>query len=159
MSHIDDLLYFEEGYTQWVIYDSLGYPTIGIGKKLGPKYTPLDVYNFNVPLDVAKAWVTADCKGLVYNLQNDARTKEAWNHCNEARQDVLIAMSYQLGFEGVCGFHNMLSAIEADDFQRAHDEMIDSVWHGQTENRCEREADVMELGTYKPYEGLIKLSS
>lgn len=152
MSRIDDILYFEEGYREHVYYDSEGFPTIGIGKRIGEQYAPLSHFTFTVSLEVAKFWVKDDCKEIIYNLENDARTEAAWSMCNEPRQDMLISMAYQLGFDGLCDFDNMLAALELGDFEQAHNEMLQSVWHSQTEARCEREADVMLEGTYDPYQ-------
>jgi GH24 family phage-related lysozyme (muramidase) len=155
MSQIDDILYFEEGYRRSAYYDSLSYPTIGIGKKLGPQYTPLDVYQFDVPVDVAKAWVSDDCLQIANLIANDQRTAGAWSHCNDARQDMMVAMAYQLGFGGLCKFKKTLNAIENENWQEAHDQMLDSLWHKQTPERCEREANVMLHGTYDTYDGLL----
>ena len=65
---------------------------------------------------------------------------------NDARKIVLINMLYQLGLQGVKRFKNMRKAIVDKDWQKAGEEMLDSKWHKQTPNRCERLAKIMREG-------------
>jgi len=74
------------------------------------------------------------------------RFTELLTHLNHARLVVLICMIYQLGFSGVLGFHRMLEAILAEDWDKAAAEMIDSKWHQQTAGRAERMAEIMRKG-------------
>lgn len=58
-----------------------------------------------------------------------------WNELNDARQNVLIEMVYQMGMgsakerKGVKGFVEMLKAIRVKDWDRAYEEGLDSDWH------------------------------
>ena len=60
---------------------------------------------------------------------------------NETVVEVLAEMVYQMGVRGVQGFRRMLRALEAGEYRKAADEMLDSQWHQQTKLRCERAAD------------------
>jgi lysozyme len=59
----------------------------------------------------------------------------------ETRQDALIEMAYQLGIGGLMRFKKMWAAIEAKDFENAHDEALDSKWAKQTPKRAIRVAN------------------
>ena len=155
LSQLSKILRFEEGIENYPYYDSLGYPTIGVGKKIGSKHTLLEVYDFSIPDDVAEFWVNSECKDLAHIISTDNRTKNSWNNCNDARKDMLISMAYQMGFEGLCKFVNMLAAINIEDFDNAANEMLDSRWDKQMPNRSERHSKVMRSGLYDTYNGLI----
>ncbi len=51
---ITQLLTYEEGYRKLPYLCSEGYPTIGIGKRIGSKGASLDSYRFTLPLTVAQ---------------------------------------------------------------------------------------------------------
>ena len=61
----------------------------------------------------------------------------------QSRQEVLFNMAYQLGVNGLLKFKNMWSAIEARDYNKAADEMLDSRWYTQTPNRAKKLSDIM----------------
>jgi len=67
-------------------------------------------------------------------------------HLNEKRILILIEMIYQLGVGGVSNFKNFRKACIAEDWEKAADEMLDSRWHKQTPNRCERLAKEFREG-------------
>ena len=58
-------------------------------------------------------------------------------------KNIVTEMVFQLGTQGVRNFKNMLSALEARDYQRASAEMLDSRWNVQTPNRCQSLAKIM----------------
>jgi len=74
-----------------------------------------------------------------------AETFIVYEFLNEARRGVLIEMVFQMGSR-VRKFRRFLAAALAGDFERAHDEMLDSKWHDQTPARCERLALIMLEG-------------
>jgi lysozyme len=65
------------------------------------------------------------------------------------RQGVIVCMLFQLGARGVSGFRKMLAAIARKDYQGAADEMLDSDWHKDTPERCERMAAIMRSGEWQ----------
>lgn len=65
------------------------------------------------------------------------------------RQGVIICMLHQLGARGVSNFRKMLDALSRSDYDAAADEMLDSDWHKQTKERCERMAHVMRTGEWQ----------
>jgi len=64
----------------------------------------------------------------------------------EARQHVLIGMTFNLGFAGLLDFKKMLAAVEAADFDRAAAEMLDSKWARQVGTRAATLAKMMKEG-------------
>ena len=65
---------------------------------------------------------------------------------SEARTGVLVEMAFNLGFPRFQTFVKMLAAIEARDYEKAADEMLDSKWAKQVKGRAETLAEVMRTG-------------
>ena len=57
--------------------------------------------------------------------------------------EVIYEMCYQLGINGVSKFKNMLKHLEAENFEKASVEMLDSLWAKQTPARANRLADIV----------------
>lgn len=65
---------------------------------------------------------------------------------DDVRQGVIIEMIFQLGVAGVQGFPKMIAEIREKDYNIAAKEMLNSVWHSQTPDRCEELANLMLNG-------------
>lgn len=65
---------------------------------------------------------------------------------NEARRGVLIEMIFQMGAKGVSKFVKFLDAAAEGDWQKAHDELLDSLWAKQTPERAEKLAKIFLKG-------------
>lgn len=85
-------------------------------------------------LDVADA--IADLKHLIPN----------WATLSPNRQAALASMRYQLGGQGLRGFHKFLNAISAGQFDIAGAEMLNSTWAQQTPSRAKEDHDLIVLG-------------
>ncbi len=146
------LLTFEEGYRESAYYCSEGYPTIGIGKRIGSKGASLDSYRFTLPLTVAQDWLEEETDVLVKRMQ-----KYSWfNGLNADRQAIILSMAYQLGVAGLFMFQNMIRAIEAEEWEQVEVEALDSRWYRQTPKRAVRHAQVLRTGNLmETYKGLI----
>ena len=109
---IEKVLEFEEGYKADPYYCSERYPTIGIGKKIGPKNASLSMYKFTCSREVAYVWLSEELKYIRNSL-----IKHAWYvNLNSDRQDIIKSMSYQLGMSGLLKIKNMIAA-----FKNGHD--------------------------------------
>ena len=53
---------------------------------------------------------------------------------DDVRQGALVNMVFNLGKGGVEGFHNMIAAIKADNWDGAADQAMDSLWYRQLKN-------------------------
>lgn len=152
MSKLFDLLKFEEGYREKAYHCSEGYPTIGIGTKIGPKGSPLSHYTFTVSERVAKVMLDDEVSGIVKSLLG----YHWYTQLDENRQVIIESMAYQMGVSGLLKFRNMIKALEAQDWQLAHDQALDSLWAKQTPKRANRHADVLLTGDLDGvYKGLI----
>lgn len=137
------ILKFEEGYRARPYHCSEGYPTVGIGKRIGPKGADLSLYGFTVPESVADAWLRHE----IIDIAGDIENCFDWVfNLNAARQAVVISMCYQLGFNGFCKFRNTIKHIKEGNFDAAADEMLDSRWARQTPARAKRHAKLMKYG-------------
>ncbi len=127
-----------EGFVPKPYLDSLGKATIGYGHlitdednfELDKEYSKDELLKL-FEKDFEKAQMGADqLVGHIQELHIEAK-------------NVITEMVFQLGTMGVRKFKNMISALEARDYQRASAEMLDSRWHAQTTNRCESLSKIM----------------
>lgn len=147
-SNIIQLLRQEEGVRYTPYLDSLGYPTTGVGFKLGPQGVPLSYYTFSLDDRTIDAWLDA-CIAEVKNLmRTHSSIATALQHCNPARRDILTSMAYQIGGAGLERFNNMLAAIKLEDWDAAAREMLNSTWAKQGADRACRHATVMRTGIW-----------
>lgn len=139
---IEKLLEKEEGYRAEPYYCSQGYPTIGIGKKIGPKDTPLSMYEFTCSREVAYMFLSEELKNICSSL-----LKFRWYvNLNPDRQDIIKSMAYQMGISGLLRFKKMITALEVKHYDKAADEALSSRWARQTPERAKRHADVLKTG-------------
>ena len=139
---ITDLLAYEEGFSDKPYYCSQGYPTIGIGLKIGPKNAPLSNYTFRVSKKVAQAFLEEE----IVKIREAISSYPWFTKSNEARQNILISMAYQMGVKGLLSFTNTLKFIENEHYIEAASNMLKSKWATQTPNRARRHALVMSTG-------------
>jgi len=75
---------------------------------------------------------------LQESIQN-AETLSYFNRLDEDRQNAVIEMIYQLGFNGFRGFIKMNKALGMGDYERAYVEALDSKWYRKdTPGRAKR---------------------
>ena len=116
--------------------DSVGVPTIGIGRNILAR--PITVTDALVD-----AWFQADLADVVTHLT----TVYAWFPAlDKARQSVLIDLCFNLGLHGLMAFENMLAAIIAKNWQRAHDELLHSRAHDEEPARIQEDAQILLTG-------------
>ena len=145
---IISLLNREEGYSEKPYYCSAGYPTIGIGKRIGPKGAPLSQYQFTVSKQLAAVWLSEELQQKVADMSAHANITAAMVACNDARKAILISMAYQMGADGLAKFTNTLKAISEKRWSDAKSGMMNSAWAKQTPNRANRHATQMLTGVW-----------
>ena len=130
----------DEGEKLSVYQDHLGFWTIGVGRLVDPRrgggITPEE---------------------SAYLLKNDITKREAeldsrlpwWRALNEARQGVLLNMSFQLGVTGLLAFRTTLKLVQGGHYQDAAEAMLLSRWADQTPGRAERLAEQMRTGEWQ----------
>jgi lysozyme len=114
--------------------DTLGKLTVGCGHNLDDRGISLKVAMFILDEDVSDT------------LEELDRRLPKWRSLNEPRQRVVGNMAFNMGVEKLLGFHQMLGALWDGDYERAADEMLDSVWAWQVKGRAARLAQTMRTG-------------
>ena len=69
-----------------------------------------------------------------------------WRKLDDVRQDVLAEMAFNLGVEGLLGFHNTLALVEAGNYAAASGGLLASRWAKQVGARATRLAAMMKSG-------------
>lgn len=133
-----DYVKFNEGLRLKPYSDSLGLITIGYGRCLDRDGITQAEADYLFTHDISQA-----VRGAIASLGGNE-----WAALDEARQGVLIDMCFQLGEYGLADFHNMLAAIRAGDWQRAHDEALNSLAARQTPQRWARHAETLLTGQW-----------
>jgi len=116
----------DEDNKQFVYADSVGVPTIGVGRNL-----------------LAKGLSALEREFLLHNDIAE-HTLEIWQNIpwasqlDEVRLEVLINMSFNLGTAGLMKFAKFLAALKAKQYDVAAREMLDSKWAAQVGPRATR---------------------
>lgn len=148
IAQVVGVLAHEEGFDPKPYYCSEGYPTIGYGFKLGPKNTPLELYQFEVSQPVAKLWLEELIRKIMADMLRNPTIAAAWNNCTAPRKAVLVSMAYQMGVDGLASFSNALEATRVGNWTVAESELLDSKWHKQTPARAKRHAHQFLTGSW-----------
>lgn len=142
----------EGGRYDRVYEDSEGHPTIGIGFNLDREDAREKIEGLGLDYDAVKsgeasltdAQIDTLFAGDVDQAIADARNVVTdFDGLSADRQLVLADMAFNLGGEGLAGFHNMIEAINEGDWATASDEMLDSHWAQQVGSRATDDADLM----------------
>lgn len=64
------------------------------------------------------------------------------------RKVVVMAMTFNLGLDGVKEFKKMIKSIESGDFDSASGHMLNSKWASQVKGRAVRLAQIMKTGQF-----------
>ena len=126
----------DEGVKYEVYNDHLGYPTFGIGhlvRDTDPEAgaalgTPVSedrvIEAFNQDVET----VLNDCTILYGDF----------NELPEEAQLIIANMMFNLGRPRLSKFKGMKAGVDARDWKKAADEMVDSAWYRQVPNRAGR---------------------
>lgn len=125
-----------EGLSLLPYEDTEGFITIGFG-------TNIDA---GISLEQAKALRDIHIKTLIAEL--DKKLPDYKNH-NEARQNVIIEMAYNLGVPRLLKFRRTLAHLEAKEYSLAALEMLNSRWSEQVGKRAYTLSDQMHSGEFK----------
>ena len=126
----------DEGCKFEVYLDHLGLPTFGIGHLVveqDPEYgqavgTPVDEERVRQVFSLDIASTLDECKVLYSDFE------ELPEEC----QLIIANMMFNMGRPRLSKFKGMKAGVDARDWNRAADEMVDSRWHDQVPNRAKR---------------------
>ena len=136
-------------------FDSDHNPTIGISfnlrrddarqkiKALGVDYDRVCNQQIELTDDQIDTLLILD---LVTAIADASTLFPNFNDLNTARQIILADMTFNLGKTRLSGFHKMIAAVTAEDWDDAANQMIDSAWYRQAKSRGERNVEVMRTG-------------
>lgn len=124
----------DEGLRLKAYRDTVGKLTIGVGHNLD-----------DVGISYAAAMQMLEDDILDVMGQMNSKL-EWWATLDDARQRALANMAFNLGINGLLGFHHMLAAAKAGDFEEAANQMLSSKWAQQVGARAVRLAQMMRTG-------------
>lgn len=141
IEQIKEDLIRHEGYVAEIYLDSEHLPTFGIGH-LVVETDPEHTWPVGTPVTderILNAFHT-DCNEAV----NDATCvfDDLLSHPDNVVR-VLVNMAFNLGRTRLSKFKNMVAAVNAKDYEKAAEEMIDSKWYRQVKTRGVELVEIM----------------
>lgn len=86
----------------------------------------------------------------IATVRREAGRAFPWfSRLSPVRKDVVLNMTFNLGLPGFRRFKKTIDAIEAEDWEKAAREMLNSRWAKQVGKRAEELAAMMKRGKYK----------
>jgi len=136
LNKLREELEYDEGVKYEIYNDHLGYPTFGIGhlvRSSDPEYnqpvgTPVSEDRVAEAFDNDIGVVLADCKKLY----------DDFDDLPEEAQRIIANMLFNVGLPRLSKFKGMKAGVDARDWEKAADEMVDSLWYKQVTNRADR---------------------
>ena len=139
----------EEGFRSFTYLDSRGFETIGYGTRFPFTETDRRACFESVNLDSVMhdglTLTQGDCllrSRLSTHYIDLINRWEPFTDKPEMVQLALTDMGYQLGVDGLLGFHKMLSALQRKDYPAAILEAENSAWDKETPSRVDRVVSV-----------------
>lgn len=133
MKSIEEQLVLHEGLRLKPYRDTVGKLTIGVGRNLDD-------------VGITRAEALFLLRNDVEEVRTQLERYPWYTQLDPVRQKVLIDMAFNLGIGGLMQFRKMLAALEAGDYGKTADEMLDSKWARQVGKRAQRLAEMMRTG-------------
>lgn len=116
--------------------DTEGKLTIGYGRNLS---------DIGISLEEAEVMLTND----INEASKRAQSVFPWfSLLDTVRQDVIVMMVFNMGVSRVTQFLRMIDAIKKGEWERAAEEMLNSLWARQVGRRALILSRMMRLGKY-----------
>jgi len=132
----------DEGSNALPYRDTLGNWTIGVGHLIGSDLEHLILNERAIDAllddDIATAWQS------VINIFGET----ALNNWLPARQHAVLNLAFNLGETRLRKFHKAIEAIQSEDWNRAAEELKDSLWATQVRTRSDRVCFMIQTGLY-----------
>ena len=129
-------LEIDEGVKYEIYNDHLGYPTFGIGHLV----IPSDIeYREDVGTRVSEERVR-ECfdKDVQSVLRDCSLLYKDFDELPEEAQQIIANMMFNMGYTRLSKFKGMKRGVDARDWNKAADEMVDRSWYKQVTNRADR---------------------
>lgn len=114
-----------------------GKTSIGYGRNLDDK---------GITMQEAEQMLFNDIEDITTRLSHRL---PVFHKLTPTRKDALVNMAFNLGVAGLLKFKKMIAALEADDYNLAAAEMLDSQWAKQVGNRAGELARQIRTGEYQ----------
>ena len=124
----------DEGKRNHVYTDTVGVPTIGVGRNLRDVGLSDDEVSYLLGNDINR--VCAELDAAI----------PWWREMTEARQRCITNMAFNLGITGLMGFKNTLAAMKAGRYGEAASGMLASRWASQVGQRAKLLSTMMDEG-------------
>ena len=124
INEIRDHIKEYEGYSALVYECTAGYATIGYGRNLEQR---------GITKEEAEHLLANDIKQCIKELKG---IMNRFDDLPDKAKLVLIDMCYNLGLSKLLNFENMLDAIDARDWEKAAEELLDSRYARQVKRRA-----------------------
>ena len=139
MNELIEMLRRHEGVRDKVYLCSAGYETIGVGRNISEDGLGLseDEINFLLNNDIKR-------------VREELTEEYYWfAGLNDARQDAMIDLSFNLGQTRLRGFVKALEAMSREEFENAADEFMDSRWSELVGDRAVEVTEIIRTGEYQ----------
>lgn len=137
MSNLFDMIKRHEGLKLTLYKDIVGISTIGYGRNLEGR---------GISIQEAETMLDNDVSDCMAQLRVNF---PYFDVLDSVRQDVLIDMCFNLGFDGLMKFKLTLTHIQHGDYVLAAEAMLDSKAARQCPGRYKELADMMRTGKYQ----------
>ena len=129
-------LEIDEGCKYEIYLDHLGYPTFGIGHLItddDPEYG----WEVGASIDTVRVYEAfeSDIEGV---LSDCSKLYSDFDDLPEEAQRIIANMMFNMGMTRLSKFKGMKRGVDAQDWNSAADEMVDSRWYDQVTNRADR---------------------
>ena len=126
----------DEGVKYEIYNDHLGYPTFGIGHLILESDSEHgESTGTSVSEDRVKEAFEADVVGVLSDCE---RLYSDFGSLPEDAQRIIANMMFNMGRTRLSKFKGMKRGVDAQDWNAAADEMVDSTWYRQVTNRADR---------------------
>ena len=127
---------YDEGNVEKIYLDHLGLPTFGIGH-LVRESDPEHGWEVGTEVEESRCIEAfeSDLEGV---LSDCAILYPDFDDLPEEAQQIIANMMFNLGRPRLSKFVGMKRGVDAKDWNRAADEMVDSRWYAQVGRRAER---------------------
>ena len=129
-------LEIDEGVVHEIYLDHLGYATFGIGH-LVRDTDPENGWEVGTAISESRC-VEAFESDIVGVLSDCEILYPDFGDLPEEAQQIIANMMFNLGRPRLSKFKGMKAGVDARDWERAADEMVDSSWYRQVTNRADR---------------------
>ena len=131
-----DMLTRQEGKRKFAYECTSGKISIGIGRNLEDRGLSDDEIMFLLHNDIE------------LSQSELSKTFDWFSSLNQARQDALVSMHFNIGLSSLLKFTNTLRHLSEGNFKQASQEMLDSKWASQVGNRAIELSEIIRTGEY-----------